>query len=641
MKKTLLISSILLSAFAVNAEDGHQLWMRYSPVNKAKVTAKCKSAVADNAKKELETYWKGENVTFVHNSNIANDGYTITKDDNGYTVESGNDEGFLYAAYAMLRAQAMNSECFGEKNGHTSWESCPKGKYRFINHWDNLDGTIERGYAGKSIFWHTGKKKKVWLNRISEYARANASVGINGCVINNVNASPKVLTKEYIDSVKMIAGAMRPYGIKTFLSVNFGSPKALGETDSADPLDEKVREWWKNKADEIYKQIPDFGGFLVKANSEGQPGPFDYGRSHADGANMLAEAVKPHNGIVMWRSFVYGSRHKGEDRVKQAVSEFKDQDGKFHDNVILQSKNGPLDFQPREPVAPIFFQMKNTNQMVEFQITQEYTGQSKHLVYLGTMWKEFFDFFNYSGLEGIAGVSNVGDDINWCGHPFSQANWYAMGRMAWDPEKASPESIAKEWILQTLTDNKESAEAILNMMMSSRETCTDYMMPLGLHHIFMFDHHYGPEPQGFKAEYPIEWCPVYYHKADSTGVGFDRTIATGSGATAQYPSPYKDMYENMATCPEEYLLWFHHVPWNYWMKNGKTLWENMCDHYNNGVKEVDCYREVWNKVKKDIDEEQWNHVDKLLKVQQDNAREWRKVCLEYFQKFSKMPIKKP
>ena len=454
-------------------------------------------------------------------------------------------------------------------------------------------------------------------------------------IINNVNASPKMLTKEYLLKTKRIADILRPYGIKVYISVNFGTPKALGETKTADPLDASVRTWWNKKAKEIYKLIPDFGGFLVKANSEGQPGPFDYGRTHADGANMLADAVKPFGGIIMWRSFVYGSKHKGEDRVMQAVSEFKDLDGQFRDNVILQSKNGPLDFQPREPYAPIFDNMKATTQFAELQITQEYTGQSKHLVFLSPMWKEFFHFVSPSKLKGIAGVSNVGNEKNWCGHPFSQANWYAFGRLAWDPTISSS-LIAEEWVLQTFGDNFDYYP-VVDMMTTSREACVDYMMPLGLHHIFKFDHHYGPEPDGFIAHYPLEWCPVYYHKADSTGIGFDRS-SKGTNAVSQYREPYRSLYDNLETCPDEYLLWFHHVPWDYELQNGDKLWEEICALYYRGVEQVASYRKIWANTKPYIDAERWQQVDNLLKVQYDNAEEWRQYCLKYFQKFSKKPI---
>ena len=450
-----------------------------------------------------------------------------------------------------------------------------------------------------------------------------------------------MMTAEYINKVKVIANILRPYGIRVYLSINFASPMALGYTKTADPLDKKVQQWWQKKAKEIYAAIPDFGGFLVKANSEGQPGPGDYHRTHADGANMLADALKPYGGIVMWRSFVYGANHKGEDRVKQAVSEFKDMDGKFHDNVILQSKNGPLDFQPREPYAPIFDNIKQTPQMAELQITQEYLGQSKHLTYLAPMWKEFFDFVSPKKLKGIAGVANIGDDANWCGHPFSQANWYAFGRLAWNPS-LSAEEIAHEWLVQTYgCDNEKFTKPVEMMMLTSREACVNYMMPLGLHHIFKFDHHYGPEPDGFIASYPLEWCPVYYHKADTQGIGFDRS-SKGTNAVGQYPEPYRSLYDNIDTCPEEYLLWFHHVAWNHKMKSGSTLWQELCMRYNMGVSMVEVYRDFWHTSAKPYmkgHEQEWAHTDSLLNVQLENAKEWRDVCLKYFQTFSKMEIK--
>ena len=436
----------------------------------------------------------------------------------------------------------------------------------------------------------------------------------------------------------MIANILRPYYIKVYLSVNFGSPLALGATKTADPLNAEVIKWWQQKVKEIYKAVPDFGGFLVKANSEGQPGPFDYGRSHADGANMLADALKPYGGIVMWRSFVYGAKHKGEDRVKQAVSEFKNLDGQFRDNVILQSKNGPLDFQPREPYSPIFDNMPKTSQAVEFQIAQEYTGQAKHLVYLAPMWKEFFGYVSPKTLKGIAGVSNIGDETNWTHHDFSQANWYAFGRLAWDPTLTS-EQIADEWLRLTFSSDSTFLSAVKPMMLKSREDCVDYMMPLGLHHIFAFDNHYGPEPNGYRPDYPIEWCPVYYHKADSLGIGFDRS-SKGSDAVSQYREPYRSLYDDLATCPDAYLLWFHHVPWNYEMRNGLTLWDNLQLHYNRGVRSVEDYSLIWNNVRAvemrdgDADGARWQRVNNLLQQQTKNARLWRNTCLEYFGKLA-------
>ena len=551
-----------------------------------------------------------------------NDGFTISGTDNQLVITARHDIGLLYGAYEALRLQATETPVKEQSQQ-------PKFKLRLLNHWDNLDGSIERGYAGESIFewFHLDEEL------IREYARANASIGINGSVLNNVNASPKMLTKEYLKEVKKIADILRPYGIRVYLSINFATPMALGGTKTADPKNNSVRRWWKNKAREIYRMIPDFGGFLVKANSEGQPGPGDYHRSHADGANMLADALAPYKGIVMWRCFVYGANHKGEDRVKQAVSEFKPLDGKFRKNVILQTKNGPLDFQPREPYSPVFDQIRETPNMVELQITQEYLGQSKHLVYLAPMWKEFFQYIEPDWLAGIAGVANIGKDANWCGHHFSQANWYAFGRLAWNPDLTS-EQIAREWLEQTFSTDENFVFLMSTVMEESREACVSYMMPLGLHHIFKFDHHYGPEPDGFKKEYPIEWCPVYYHQADKDGVGFNRS-STGTNAVSQYREPYASQYDKLETCPENLLLWFHHLPWDYKMKDGSTLWESLQYHYNQGVIMTETYQNLWhNKMKAYVDEQRWREVDKRLKIQVENAREWRDVCLSYFRQFS-------
>lgn len=599
------------------AEDGSQLWLRYTPVNKASV-----SGVEGKAAQVLRQYYSGGKVTLLVDRQQENEeGFRITMSDKGAIVTSSTERGLLYGAFALLR-------------GETGYQK-PFFKYRILNHWDNLDGSIERGYAGKSIFWNNHLTFD--SHRLEDYAKANASIGINGIVLNNVNASPKILSSTYLQKVSEIADILRPWGIRVYLSVNFASPMALGKLKTADPLDTKVQQWWKEKTKEIYQLIPDFGGFLVKANSEGQPGPFDYGRSHAEGANMLAEALAPHQGIVMWRSFVYGAKHKGEDRVKQAVSEFAELDGQFLPNVILQSKNGPLDFQPREPYAPIFDQMRNTPQMAELQITQEYLGQSKHLVYLAPMWKEFFGFVHPSRLQGIAGVANIGDNTNWCGHHFSQANWYAFGRLAWNPTLSS-EQIAWEWLSQTFdmthADMQWNQEKglLLDMMLRSREACVDYMMPLGLHHIFKFDHHMGPEPDGFKADYPIEWCPVYYHKADSVGIGFNRS-SSGTNATAQYREPYHTLYDNISTCPERYILWFHHVPWDYRMRSGRTLWEELQYHYQQGVDEVDDFLGIWKEARPYIDPQRWQEVDDLLHFQQQDAREWQRVCMGYFKTF--------
>lgn len=649
MKKYLILSLAFAFALTTKAQiffqktsDGSMLWLNKQCYNTCLVKGKTdKDATLSIAKDELTKYYKGKEVS-IRIDPLLNlgEGYMLTDS----SIIASSSIGILYGAYDLLRLQETGNL------SHLSKTEKPAVNLRILNHWDNLDGSIERGYAGKSIWkWDeiildkAGEFKNIskdLRNRLITYARSNASIGINGAVLNNVNASPQMMTSEYLHKVKVIADIFRPYGIRVYLSINFASPMALGYTKTADPLDMKVQLWWKKKAKEIYASIPDFGGFLVKANSEGQPGPGDYHRSHADGANMLADALKPFGGIVMWRSFVYGANHKGEDRVKQAVSEFKYQDGKFRDNVILQSKNGPLDFQPREPYAPIFDNIHQTPQIAELQITQEYLGQSKHLVYLAPMWKEFFRFVSPDKLKGIAGVSNIGDNANWCGHPFSQANWYAFGRLAWNPSISS-EEIAHEWLIQTYECKDERfTKPVEMMMLTSREACVNYMMPLGLHHIFKFDHHYGPEPDGFKAEYPLEWCPVYYHQADSNGIGFNRS-SDGTDAVGQYPEPYRSLYDNLATCPEEYLLWFHHVPWNYRMKSGSTLWEELCMRYNMGVSMVETYRDYWHTSTKEYMKDhitEWEMTDSLLNVQLASAKEWRDVCLKYFQTFSKMNI---
>lgn len=625
------------------ANDGHLLWLGQGRGNHAVCNLadnKRPSATEDIAAQEIRDNWMGGAVSLMVDEELGlGDGFRITTGHEGGTVmvEASNDVGLLYGVYELLRMQNTGQPI------HDTTQR-PAFALRMLNHWDNPDGSVERGYAGKSIWkWEQvakGRMSPELQERMTIYARANASLGINGVVINNVNASPKMVTREYLDKVKVFADFLRPYGIRVYLSINFASPMALGYTKTADPLNPAVARWWQRKAKEIYKLVPDFGGFLVKANSEGQPGPGDYHRTHAEGANMLADALRPWGGTVVWRSFVYGANHKGEDRVKQAVSEFNDLDGQFRDNVILQSKNGPLDFQPREPYAPIFDNISRTPQMAELQVTQEYLGQSLHLVYLAPMWREFFGFVSPARLKGVAGVANTGDDANWCGHPFSQANWYAFGRLAWNPSLTS-EEIAREWIAQTFgSADNDATSVMLDMMMTSREACVDYMMPLGLHHIFKFDHHYGPEPDGFKAEYPLEWCPVYYHRADSLGLGFDRTATSGTGATAQYAEPYATLYNKVETCPEEYLLWFHHVPWTHRMRSGRTLWQELCAKYDEGVRKVVTYRALWHSdvIRRSVDDQQWQLTDRLLQQQLDNAREWRKVCLEYFQTFSKMPI---
>ena len=612
--RNIILFCIVLLSLPLHANDGSRLWLGKMDINNAR------------------------NVTVRHADGLGEGFILKATSPEHVVVLTTTPQGGAYGRMTAARLTACGR--IGKGMKPLSMKEAPAFKYRILNHWDNLDGTIERGYAGHSIFWSSRLKGKAWERRIRAYGLANLSVGINGCVLNNVNASPKVLTRAYIDTVRQIANILRPYYVKVYLSVNFGSPLALGATKTADPLNADVIHWWQQKVKEIYRAVPDFGGFLVKANSEGQPGPFDYGRSHADGANMLADALKPYGGIVLWRSFVYGSKHKGEDRVKQAVSEFKELDGLFRDNVILQSKNGPLDFQPREPYSPIFDNMPQTHQAVEFQIAHEYTGQAKHLVYLAPMWKEFFGYVSPQTLQGIAGVSNIGDETNWTHHDFSQANWYAFGRLAWDPTLTAAQ-IADEWLRLTFSSDSSFLAAVGPMMLKSREDCVDYMMPLGLHHIFAFDDHYGPEPDGYRADYPIEWCPVYYHKADSLGIGFDRS-SRGSDAVAQYREPYRSLYDDLETCPEEYLLWFHHVPWDYGMRNGLTLWDNLQLHYNRGVKSVEDYARIWEKVRTieqrdgDSDGTRWQRVNSLLQLQADNARLWRDKCLKYFGRMKKI-----
>ena len=621
---------MLATTIFVSAEDGSQLWLRYGNGNKARVFTSLTDATSHLAKEELTNYWDGQAVKL----QIGKEGPTT---EGGFRVDVSSDTivitaqssiGLLYGTYDLLRVrhsgvptQKQQVLIYGGE-----WTDWPRLRLRILNHWDNLDGSIERGYAGKSILWND--QLSFDKERLLQYARANASIGINGAVLNNVNASPQMLSRKILRQVKTYADILRPYGIRVFLSVNFATPMHLSKLKTADPMDSGVRKWWADKTAEIYKLIPDFGGFLVKANSENQLGPGDYGRTHAEGANMLAQALKPYGGIVMWRSFVYSHNDGSKDRVMQALEEFKPLDGQFDDNVILQSKNGPLDFQPREPYAPIFTSMQDTKQMAELQITQEYTGQSIHLAYLATMWNEFFQSVDYRRLQGIAGVANIGQDTNYCGHHFSQANWYAFGRLAWNPELYAAD-IAMEWMHQTFTTDKAFTQPILQMMMESREACVDYMMPLGLHHIFQFDHHYGPNPGGWQEGCPIQWCMCYYDRADSTGLGFDRS-SSGSNAVSQYPHPYDSIYNNLASCPEEYLLWFHHVPWDYRLRNGLTLMDNLRLHYDRGVRAVESCLSTWQQMQPLVDQRRWQEVDHRLHMQLDNARLWRTTCLGYY-----------
>ncbi len=663
MKKNYCIYLLLLLSFGVQAEDGHQLWLQAKAT--APVTVNCSkhSATLDIATKELEEGWQGETgqtflLKLVRDKQLKADGFRISPNQ----IQANTDRGILYGAYELLRRQQTGQPIQNEVVN-------PSYELRLLNHWDNLDGTIERGYAGRSIFWRLGKDsltvtaddKRLW----HEYARANASVGINGAVLNNVNASPKMLTKGILERLKAIADVLRPYGIKTYLSVNFASPEVIGGLDTADPLNPEVINWWKEKAKEIYSLIPDFGGFLVKANSEGQPGPQNFGRTHADGANMMADALKPYGGLVMWRAFVYNP--SDEDRAMQAYSEFMPLDGQFRDNVIVQVKNGPIDFQPREPFSPLFGAMKQTTVAPELQITQEYLGQSVHLVFLAPMWEEFLH--SDTGQEGkgstvarctdgrifnqkysaIAGVANIGLDANWCGHDFAQANWYAFGRLAWNSSLSSAQ-VADEWLKLTFKPAQDENTTILpvdwnlnflkpvkQLMLDSREAAVNYMMPLGLHHIFSAHGHYGPGPWWAPPGMRKDWTPPYYHRADSLGIGFDRTD-TGSKALAQYHEPVRSQLSNLETCPEIYLLWFHHLSWDYKMKNGRTLWDELCYHYDAGVQQVRQFQQTWDKTEQYVDTERFLAVQKKLREQSLNAREWNDACVLYFQQFSQKPI---
>jgi len=580
---------------------------------------------------------------------LNNEGFTIYstiyKRRKVTIIASATDRGVLYGVFHYLRLLQTGSEI-----SSLDIVSNPAVMHRILNHWDNLNRSVERGYAGLSI-WDWEKLPLEDDNRYTDYARANASIGINGTVITNVNANARVLTPEYLVKVAALADKFRPYGIRIYLTARFSAPVETGGLKTADPLDPEVRKWWKDKVDEIYRLIPDFGGFTVKANSEGQPGPQNYGRSHAEGANMLAEAVKPYNGIVMWRAFVYDN-NVPVDRAMQAYNEFVPLDGKFLDNVLIQVKNGPVDFQPREPFHPLFGGMKKTPVMPEFQITQEYLGASVHLVYLGPLFEECLKSDTYAlgkgstvarvidgklygnSLTAMAGVANIGSVRNWTGHLFGQANWYAFGRLAWDPS-ASSADIAADWIKMTFNTGKEEQSSILKLMMKSRETAVSYMTPLGLHHIMYSGHHYGPGPWVSRGRQ--DWTSVYYHKADTAGIGFNRS-STGSNAVSQYFPEVRDVYDNIGTCPENLLLWFHHVPWDHKMKSGRSLWDEICIKYQNGLDSVRLMQQVWANLKGKIDEQQYMLVDSLLKMQVRDAKIWHNGCLLYFQTFSGKPF---
>lgn len=646
------IVALLFISSAVLAEDGSRLWLRAETQSVARVFSSMKSPTIEIAMQELTTQWKGAPISLNINKARKNklfgsEGFSIAGNVNeGVTISASADIGLLYAAYHLLRLQET-----GMVSSSIDITEKPACDVRILNHWDNLDGTVERGYAGYSLWkWH--ELPAVISPRYEAYARANASIGINGTVLNNVNASPDILKSDYLLKVKALADIFRPYGIKVYLSVNFSSPKIIGGLADSDPLNPAVQQWWKNKVKEIYQLIPDFGGFLVKANSEGQPGPQDYGRTHADGANMLADALKPNDGIVMWRAFVYNP--SGEDRAKQAYLEFMPLDGKFRDNVLIQVKNGPIDFQPREPFSPLFGAMQQTAVMPELQITQEYLGFSNHLVFLATQWKEFLNSDTYCHGVGstvakvtdgtifkhkrsaIAGVANIGELTNWTGHHVAQANWYAFGRLAWN-NTLSAEMIAEEWIKQTFTSDETFVAPVRKMLMDSWETAVDYMMPLGLHHIFAWDHHYGPEPWCYFDWARPDWLPKYYHQADTTGLGFNRT-KTGSNAVSQYFAPLNEQWGDLSACPEKLLMWFHHVPWDYQMKNGRILWDELCYRYDAGVQQVRGFQKTWDMMEQLVDPERFRHVQSRLKIQSRDAVWWKDACLLYFQTYSKRPI---
>lgn len=695
MKKKYLVGVFVVAIVQfyhtfLQAEDGYRLWLRYDLITDTKKLGIYKSALTQiNLKDDSPTLKAaseelnnglagllGARLPFVrtitkHGALIAGtpensetiaalslqaqlqeigaEGFlifTTTANQKKCTVIAANtDLGVLYGVFHFLRLLQTHKDL-----NALSILSAPKIKLRLLNHWDNLNGAVERGYAGSSLWdWH--KLPDYISPRYKDYARANASLGINGTVLTNVNANAQALTAMYLEKVAALAEVFRPYGIKVYLTARFSAPVEIGGLKTADPLDAQVRLWWRNKAEEIYRHIPDFGGFLVKANSEGQPGPQNYGRTHVDGANMLAEAVGPHGGRVMWRAFVYDN-NVPEDRAKQAYNEFKPLDGKFRNNVLIQVKNGPIDFQPREPFHPLFGAMPRTPLMMEFQITQEYLGFATHLVYLAPLFKEVLDADTYTKGEGspvakvidgtlddhvqsgIAGVSNIGTDRNWCGHPFAQANWFAFGRLTWDHQQTS-ETIADEWLRMTFTNDEKFIVPVKSMMLASREIAVSYMTPLGLHHLMGWNHHYGPAPwinQGRP-----DWTSVYYHRADSVGVGFNRS-STGSHAVSQYFSPVREKFDNLESCPEKYLLWFHHLPWTYTMKSEKNLWEELCSKYYNGVDRVRNMRKTWEMLIGRIDDERFSHVQTLLKIQEKEAVWWRDACLLYFQTFSKMPI---
>lgn len=684
MKKNFFILFVLTSLFLqTRAENGYNLWMRYNKVQDPRLMSLCRqwlshpvvtgnSTTTDAIRYELQKalpQLTGQPVRihtrpqigsrllitldapagslpYAAKKGLGTEGFIIRVHGQRLIITANTDIGLLYGMYHLLRLVQT-----GQDISRLDIRSFPGMQLRLLNHWDNLDRTVERGYAGFSIWnWHTLPAYKD--PRYTDYARANASIGINGTVLTNVNANATVLSAPYLQKVKALADIFRPYGIKVYLTARFSAPIETGGLKTADPLDPAVRQWWKQKAGEIYAFIPDFGGFLVKANSEGQPGPQDYKRTHADGANMLAEAVAPYKGIVIWRAFVYAAENP-VDRHKQAYDDFVPLDGTFRDNVMVQVKNGAIDFMPREPFHPLFGAMPKTPLMMEFQVTQEYLGQSTHLVYLAPLFKEVLESDTYAKgkgstvarvvdgslyghqLNGMAGVANIGNDINWCGHPFAAANWYALGRLAWDHQLSS-EAIAEEWLKMSFSTDPAFVGPVKKMMMESRENMVNYMNPLGLHHIMGTGHHYGPAPWVNNLSRP-EWNPVYYHKADSTGIGFNRT-ASGSNALAQYHPEAASQWSDPQRCDERFLLWFHHLPWTRVLSSGRTLWDELCFRYYNGASSVGGMIRTWEHQKNRVDEQRFTEVQMLLQIQQDEARWWRNACILYFQEYSRLPL---
>jgi alpha-glucuronidase len=583
-------------------------------------------------------------------ASVGNEGYLVEAADVGgkkaIVVAANTDVGVLRGSFALLRHLQCHRKLQGLALG-----AAPKIKRRLLNHWDNMDGSIERGYAGKSI-WNWSTLPGTISQRYKDYARANASLGINGAVLNNVNSNAQILTTANLDKVAALATAFRPYGIAVYLTARFSAPKEIGGLSTADPLASDVKSWWVTKVDEIYKKIPDFGGFLVKANSEGQPGPQDYGRTHADGAKMLSDALAPHGGVVMWRAFVY--KDDGSDRIRQAYDEFHPLDGKFGSNAMLQVKNGPLDFQPREPFSPLFGGMPSTPVALELQITKEYLGEDTHLAYLGPLYEEVLKSDTYAKGQGstvarvidgtvygygdtaIAGVSNIGSDTNWTGSHFNQANWYVFGRMAWDPD-ATAADVADEWVRQTFSNDPAVVTPATTMMMESRQDLVSYMTPIGLAHIMGTDHHYGPAPWVNNLG-TANWNPFYYHKADATGIGFDRT-SKGSNAVEQYAATVRDKFASKTSIPDDFLLFFQRVTWDEKLaSSGRSVWEELVHRYSSGVDAVGKLRDTWKTVEGRIDAKRFKEVTDFLQTQHYEARWWRDACLQYFASVSKKTI---